>query len=298
MTASGSDATAGETGVFDLSHMSAALPDAVISNEDGSYQAFLSGVFDGAVSEGEELTITAASSDEDAATVPVAADQSSLTVTAKSRDTATITVADDGKVGAASDTFTVTVKAAPVVATALTDVSGLVAGATQTAVLFWVFSDAYGDRVVTTAASSDEAIATVKVASDGSILTVAGVAEGTAAITVTVENPDGNRGSDTFDVSVVNEPVPAGDATPGVTITAANPLEVAEGGAASYTMVLDTKPLLDVTITAASSDTAKAVIFPISYTFTPDGWNAPQSFYVRGPTDDDSNDETVLSATA
>ena len=51
--------------------------------------------------------------------------------------------------------------------------------------------------------SSDEAKATVSVASDGSRLTLAGVAEGTTTITVTAEDSDGNRVSDTFEVEVV-----------------------------------------------------------------------------------------------
>ena len=93
-----------------------------------------------------------------------------------------------------SDTFTVRVKAAPVVASALGDVSGLEAGATYEVSLSGVFSDADGDTVTVSAASSDETKATVSVASDGSKLTLTGVAEGTATITVTAQDSDGNRG--------------------------------------------------------------------------------------------------------
>ena len=112
------------------------------------------------------------------------------------------------------DSFTVTVKAAPEVASALADVTGLEQGATQDVSLSGVFSDADGDALTITAASSDGAIATVTVASDGSTLTLTGVAEGTANITVTAQDSDGNRVSDAFDVSVEPEPEEAEQPAP------------------------------------------------------------------------------------
>ena len=92
---------------------------------------------------------------------------------------------------------------APVVSSALADVSGLEVGDTQDISLSGVFSDADSDALTITAASSDEAVATVAVASDGSSLTVTGVTEGSAAITVTAQDGDGSSVSDAFDVSVV-----------------------------------------------------------------------------------------------
>ena len=96
-----------------------------------------------------------------------------------------------------------TTNRAPVVASALADVSGLEVGDTQGISLSGVFSDADSDALTITAASSDEAVATVSVASDGSSLTVAGVTEGTATVTVTAQDGDGSSVSDAFDVSVV-----------------------------------------------------------------------------------------------
>ncbi len=181
--------------------VSAPIADATIVNESGTKQVSLSSVFTDA--DGDSLTITAASSDEAVATVSVAPNYSTLTVSAQARGTATITVtAADGNGGTVSDTFTVTVKAAPAVALALADVSGLEVGSTQDVSLSGAFSDADGDALTITAASSDEAIATVSVASDGSRLTAARVAEGTATITVTAQDADGNRVSDNFTVSV------------------------------------------------------------------------------------------------
>ena len=182
--------------------VAAAIADATIVNESATRQVSLSGVFSDA--DGDSLTLTAASSDEAVATVTVASDQSTLTVTAKSRGTATITVtASDGNGGAVNDTFTVTVKAAPVVASAIADVSGLEVDATQDVSLAGVFNDADGDALTITVDSSNDAKATVTVAADQSKLTVAGVDEGTATITVTAQDSDGNEVSDTFDVEVV-----------------------------------------------------------------------------------------------
>ena len=190
--------------------VSAAIADATIVSESDTQTVSLSGVFSDA--DGDSLTITAASSDDAKATVSVASDQSGLTVTAKSRGTTTITVtADDGRGGTVEDSFTVRVKAAPVVASALANVSGLEVDATRDVSLSGVFSDADGDSLTITAASSDDARATVSVASDGSSLTLAGVAEGTATITVTARDSDGNTVSDTFEVSV--EPEPEDDPT-------------------------------------------------------------------------------------
>ena len=134
----------------------------------------------------------------------VTSDGSSLTVSARARGEAEITVtANDGNGGTVSDALTVTVKAAPVVASAISDVSGLEVDATRDVSLSGVFNDADGDTLTITAASSDDAKATVTMAPDQSKLRLTGVAEGTATITVTARDSDGNRVSDTFEVSVV-----------------------------------------------------------------------------------------------
>ena len=113
------------------------------------------------------------------------------------------------------DGFTVRVKAAPVVATAIKDVSALEVDATRDVSLSGVFSDADGDSLTVSAASSDEGKATVSVAADRSTLTVSGVAEGTATITVTARDPDGNTVSDAFQVEVVQVPEPEPVELPG-----------------------------------------------------------------------------------
>lgn len=104
----------------------------------------------------------------------MAADQSSLKGMAQARGTTTITVTgDDGNGGMVWDASTITVDTAPVVA--LADVSGQKAEATQEVSLAGVFSD--GDA---------------------------------PTITATAEDPEGNRISDEFKVTVRLASVGAG----------------------------------------------------------------------------------------
>ena len=236
--------------------VSGAIADATIVNESGTQQVSLSGVYSDA--DGDDLTITAQSSDDATATVSVSSDQSTLTVTAKARGTATVTVtADDGNGGTVADAFTVTVKAAPVVASAIADVSGLTAGTTQDVSLSGVFSDADGDALTITASSSDTARATVSVSSDGSTLTLAGVAEGTATITVTAEDADGNRVSDAFEVAVAPT-----NSVPTVSASIADATIVNESGTQQVSLsgVFSDADGDDLTITAQSSDDATATV--------------------------------------
>ena len=239
--------------------VSAAIADATIVSESGIRTVSLSGVF--ADADHDALSIRAASSDEAVATVSVAADYSSLTVSAQGRGAATIGVtAEDVNGGTVSDTFTVTVKAAPVVASAIADVSGLEAGSTRDVSLSGVFSDADGDALTITATSSDEAKATVSVASGGSRLTVAGVSEGTATMTVTAQDADGNRASDAFEVSVTAPPPP--NQAPTVSAAIADATIGNENGshAVSLSGVFSDADGDALTITAASSDEAKATV--------------------------------------
>ena len=247
--------------------VTSAIGDATIVNESDSKQVSLSGVFSDA--DNDSLTITALSSDDAKATVSVASDQSSLTVAAKTRGAATITVsADDGNGGTVSDSFTVKVKAAPTVALALSDVAGLEEDSTQVVSLSAVFSDADGDSLTISAASDDETKATVSVASNGSSLTVAGVADGTTTITVTAEDSDGNTVSDNFDVSVVAAPQQqqqqqgTPNQAPTVSSAIADATIVNESGThqVSLSGVFDDADNDSLTITAASSDDAKATV--------------------------------------
>ena len=190
--------------------VSTALGNIIIVSESGTKQVSLSGVFSDA--DNDALTITAGSSDEAKATVSVASDGSSLTVNAQSRGTVTITVtADDGNGGTVSDTFTVRVKAAPVVASAIGDLS-LELGGDQDISLSDVFSDADGDALTFTATSTDLDVANA-LEFHGELTIIGGLA-GSATVTVTAEDTDGNRVSDAFEVSVARAPMPTPTPTP------------------------------------------------------------------------------------
>ena len=185
--------------------VASALSDATITSERGTQQVSLAGVF--ADADGDSLSVSAQSSNQSVATVSAAADYSSLTLTARARGTATITLtAADGNGGSVSDTFTVAVKAAPVVASALSDL-GLTEGATQDVSLSGVFRDADGDALTLTTDTSDEAVANAFAFQE--TLTIVAVSAGTATITVTAEDADGNTVSDTFELTVrAPEPEP------------------------------------------------------------------------------------------
>ena len=78
-----------------------------------------------------------------------------------------------------------------------------------------------------------------------------------------------------------------------VTVAAANPVAVNEGGAgATYTVVLAGQPTGDVTITT-TSDNGDVTTQPTSLTFTPDNWDTPQTVRVRASDDDDAADDSA-----
>ena len=117
-----------------------------------------------------------------------------------------------------------TEKTSPALSLPLPDLTGLEAGETRDISLDGVFTDADGDSLTITATSSDQAIATAAVNADQSRLTVAGAAQGDATITVTAQDPDGNRVSDGFTVSVEPAPDAPEPVSPGGALTVAQPL--------------------------------------------------------------------------
>ena len=195
--------------------VSSPISDATIVNQSGTSQVSLSGVFTDA--DGDDLAVTATSSDETVATVSVAAEYSTLTISAKTRGSATITVtAADGQGGSVSDTFTVKVKAAPVVASAIADIGELKVGARYIISPADVFSDPDGDALRFSVGqnngvvsiqtwSSLEPDVLVRDSATGDMIafTVIAKAEGTSTITVFAQDSDGNQVSEAFDVSVV-----------------------------------------------------------------------------------------------
>ncbi len=90
-------------------------------------------------------------------------------------------------------------------------------------------------------------------------------------------------------VSITDDDEPA---APGVTVSAADPVTVAEGGSATYQVSLDAPPTGDVTITA-SSDNGDVTAQPASLTFNPDNWQNAQTVTVSAAHDNDAVDDTA-----
>ncbi len=181
------------------------LGDETLFHESDAYDVPIARVFKDP--DGDALIIRAAASNASVVTATVSSDYGTLALVAQSRGTATVTAtAADGRGGSVSQSFTVTVKAAPVVASAISDVSDLEEGYEHDVALSGVFHDADGDDLHHWAESTDDGVAYAFV--DASMLTVVGESPGSATITVYAEDVDGNRTHASFAVTVVE---PAGD---------------------------------------------------------------------------------------
>ena len=89
-------------------------------------------------------------------------------------------------------------------------------------------------------------------------------------------------GAAAADPSVLN----VDDDTRGVTATPTGGLVTTEaGGTDSFTIVLDSEPLADVTIGLSSSDPTEGMVSPPNVTFTNGNWNVPQTVTVTGQDD-------------
>jgi Calx-beta domain len=90
------------------------------------------------------------------------------------------------------------------------------------------------------------------------------------------------NGFDPADVAAVN----LDNDVPGVTISQVSGLVTTEaGGTARFTVVLNTLPLLPVTVNLVSSNPAEGTVSTSSLTFTAANWNVPQAVTVTGVDD-------------
>ena len=105
----------------------------------------------------------------------------------------------------------------------------------------------------------------------------------------------GATGSGSGEITLVDDEAPA---VPGISLSE-DLLEVNEGGTATYTMVLDSAPTHDVTVTVTVPPTDSAAAITVdtaagtpgnqnTLTFTPATWDRPQTVTVTGVEDDDS----------
>ena len=86
-----------------------------------------------------------------------------------------------------------------------------------------------------------------------------------------------------FDISDANFTIVG---IPGITVSPTSGLVTTEaGGKATFTVVLDTKPTANVTISLSSSNTAEGTVAPSSLVFTTSNWASPQTVTVTGVDD-------------
>ena len=157
--------------------------------------------------DGDELSFSAESSEDEAVTVKVSGSKVTLSAIAAGTATVTITAKDPDELSASLE-FGVAVSEAeeenrpPAVVGRIpaqsleVDEGGTVDGSSH-------FTDPDDDELEFSARSSDTEVATAKVS--GSTVTLSAVAEGTATVTITAKDPDGLSAKSDFTVTVSEE---------------------------------------------------------------------------------------------
>ena len=123
----------------------------------------------------------------------------------------------------------------------------------------------------------------------------------TKNVTVTIADDDLDESDETFNLTLsdpVNAsiPIPAGtftirdDDTAGVTVSDTS-LDIDEGDSDTYTVVLDSQPTHDVTITVNDPSNTDVTADPADLTFTPSNWDTAQTVTVSAAQDNGYDDE-------
>jgi hypothetical protein len=122
--------------------------------------------------------------------------------------------------------------------------------------------------------------------------------ETTPSFSLTVSVTDAGTLTDSATITVNLTDVFEG----GISVTPTSGLITTEaGGTASFTIVLLSQPIADVTIPLSSSDTTEGTVAPASVTFTTSNWNVPQTVTITGADDaltDGNVAYTIVTAAA
>ncbi len=171
---------------------------------------------------------------------------------------------------------------------------------------FTVTLDAASGRAVTVDhavdASSTAAASTDFTGGAGTLTFAAGEASKTITVSVTGDEVDeddetvvlklSNAGNASIATATATGTITDDDeSTPGVTVSVAE-LTVLESSAANYTVVLNARPVGDVTVTPGSEDPGAATV-SAPLTFTRFNWNRPRTVTVAAVPDGDTGDERV-----
>ena len=109
---------------------------------------------------------------------------------------------------------------------------------------------------------------------------------GTVSVKVTASDGHGGSVSDTFDIVV--------SAAAGVTVsTSALTVTEEDTTGNTYTVVLDTRPTANVTVTVAGHGGTDVTLTPSTLTFTTANWNLAQTVTVKAGNDTDTTNDTV-----
>ena len=211
--------------------------------------------------DGDALTYTATSSNTSAASVLVSGSTVTITAVATGSATITVTARDPGGL-TATQRASVTVEQAnrPPQPMGSIPAQTLSTGGTVAINAAQYFTDPDGDALAYTATSSNTSVATASVS--GSIVTIAGVAVGSATITITARDPDGLSATQGASVTVEqgNRPpravgtIPPQRLSPGATrsINASQYFTDPDGDALTYTATSSRTSVATVSVSGST----------------------------------------------
>ena len=150
--------------------------------------------------------------------------------------------------------------------------------------------------VINFAAGETSKTITIQIAGDQLV-------EADEAYRVTLDNPSSSMllATRTAIGLILNDDVPEPAADPGISVTPTSGLATNEnGGTASFTVVLDSRPEADVIVHVTSLDTTEGTVNVSSLVFTADNWGQSQRVTVIGADDSvrDGNVEFTVQVTA
>ena len=155
-----------------------------------------------------------------------------------------------------------------------------------------VMVDIGSDNTDVTVSSSSLTFTTLNWSAEQTVTVTAGqdadAADDTATVTHDPSGADYNLVSNADLAVTVTD-----DETAGVTVTPTS-LTIGEGGSGTYTVVLDTQPTGDVTVTIVDpTDNTDVKAEPAALTFTTTNWNSAQTVTVSAVLDVDTDDDTA-----
>ena len=263
--------------------VSSEIPDAELHVGD-TIEVELGGHF--ADADGDELSYSATSSDDEVATASASGTTLSVAGVGQGAASVAVTATDPGGLSV-EQSFEVTVpNRAPSVSSKIPDAE-LHVGDTIEVELSEHFSDPDGDKLSYSATSSDDEVATAS--ASGTALSVAGVGQGAASVAVTATDPGGLSVEQSFEVTVPNRAPSVSSKIPDAELHVGDTIEVElsehfsdpDGDKLSYSATSSDEGVAAVSTLGASLTVATVGegVAGVTVTATdPGGLSAEQSF--------------------